>query len=265
MKSKMNLIEKLKEREEDLRRYLEIGSDVAKIPLYIFIAFSILYYIVFDLFIDYIVKTESILILLFMIITYLVIGYLTFSYIDKKIEIQREKDEEDIIPRTKEELERTAYHEAGHAIIARISCKSLYNQKISIDSMNDVLGYNELKKAKNEFFKSDMLAEIQMYLGGLLAEDIIYGYHSNGCCIDMENALEIADDMVYLFAMGERFIYIGEERERVAIKIIEEEREKAKEILKNNIEILKKLQKLLLEKRTLNKQEIEEFYQENGI
>lgn len=103
-----------------------------------------------------------------------------------------------------EEKKKTAYHEAGHAIIAY--CLDLDPvQQISIIPSGRALGYTLNPPAEDKYseYKSGLKKEISMLLGGRAAEEIIYGDVSGGASNDIQRATEIAKKMVTRLGMSD--------------------------------------------------------------
>ena len=103
------------------------------------------------------------------------------------------------------EKKNTAYHEAGHAIIAH-SLKSMDPvQQISIIPSGNALGYTLNPPAEDKYsvYKNELKDKIAMLLGGRAAEEIIFGDVSGGASNDIERATSIAKKMVTQLGMSE--------------------------------------------------------------
>ena len=103
-----------------------------------------------------------------------------------------------------DEKKKTAYHEAGHAIIAyRLDLDPV--QQISIIPSGRALGYtlNPPKEDKYSEYKSCLKKEISMLLGGRTAEEIIYGDVTGGASNDIERATKIAKKMITQLGMSD--------------------------------------------------------------
>ena len=107
--------------------------------------------------------------------------------------------------RKESELRKTAYHEAGHAIIAHVLPSMDPVQQISIIPSGNALGYtlNPPKEDKYSVYKSELKEKISMLLGGRAAEEIIFGDVSGGASNDIERATKTAKQMVTRLGMSD--------------------------------------------------------------
>jgi cell division protease FtsH len=103
------------------------------------------------------------------------------------------------------ERERTAYHEAGHAIISYLCEAKADTFKLSIVQRDRTLGvsWSHEKEETREFHYKEALAGIMTSLAGYVAERLVFGYHSSGVWGDFENIMRIAHSMVYVWGAGE--------------------------------------------------------------
>lgn len=108
--------------------------------------------------------------------------------------------------RLQSEYERrmTAYHEAGHAVIAHVSPQASPVHRISIVSRGQALGFTLTppERDKVQTTKSEMLDEIAVLLGGRTAEELIFKELTAGASSDIERATRIARAMVVDFGMS---------------------------------------------------------------
>ena len=102
------------------------------------------------------------------------------------------------------EKKNTAYHEAGHAMIAYLLDLDPV-QQISIIPSGRALGYtlNPPKEDKYSVYKGTLKKEISMLLGGRAAEEIIFGDVSGGASNDIQRATTIAKEMVTRLGMSD--------------------------------------------------------------
>ena len=107
--------------------------------------------------------------------------------------------------RKESELRKTAYHEAGHAIIAHVLPHIDPVQQISIIPSGNALGYtlNPPKEDRYSVYKSELKEKIAMLLGGRAAEEIIFGDVSGGASNDIERATKTAKQMVTRLGMSD--------------------------------------------------------------
>jgi len=183
-----------------------------------------------------------------------------------------------------EDRKLTAYHEAGHAIVAAFTPNADPVQKISIIPRGLALGYMMQLPVEDRYKvkKSDLLGQIDILLGGRVAEEMISGEYSTGASNDITRATDIARKMITDYGMSDRFKNValtsrgmsmtGQEQrepsfqreyaestqqyvdEEVA-RIMETEFAKAKKILENKRDILDNVSAALLEKETLDEKE----------
>ncbi len=103
-----------------------------------------------------------------------------------------------------EELRATALHEAGHAIIAYYRNQRQRIQVLTIVPSGGALGYlwRVDKEERHSKFKKDYLIDIEIGLGGMIAERMFYGENTSGVMSDLEKVGMIARRMVTSFGMG---------------------------------------------------------------
>ena len=183
-----------------------------------------------------------------------------------------------------EERKLTAYHEAGHALVAAFTPKADPVQKISIIPRGFALGYTLQLPLEDRFTvtRSDLLGRIDILLGGRIAEEMISGEYSTGAASDLTKAADIARKMITDYGMSDRFRNValtsrgmsmtGQERhepsfqreyaestqqyvdEEIA-RIIDTEYAKAGKILEEKRGVLDSIASTLLEKETLDEKE----------
>ena len=186
---------------------------------------------------------------------------------------------------TEKEKRLVAYHEAGHAVIGLKLENASVVQKITIIPRGQAGGYN-LMTPKEETYgktKSELLETITGYLGGRVAEELVFGDVTTGAYSDFQSSTRIARAMVTEYGMsslgpvqyehsgGSVFLgrdYLKEKNfsDQVALeidkevrKIIEECYEKAKTVISENRDLLDTITHYLLKLETLNKSDIDEI------
>lgn len=119
-----------------------------------------------------------------------------------KVMVGTEKRNSRITP---EEKKKTAYHEAGHAILAHILPTQDPVKRISIIPSGKALGYTLNPPVRDKFsvYKNELKERIVMLLGGRVAEKIIYGDVSGGASNDIKVATQTARDMVTKLGMSD--------------------------------------------------------------
>jgi len=188
---------------------------------------------------------------------------------------------------TQKEKEITAYHEAGHALVANSLPHCDPVQKVSIVSRGRAAGYTLKLPTEDRHFKtrSEFLDDISALLGGYASEEIIFKEISTGAAADLKEATEIARALVTRYGMNEKLgpavfgnseelIFLGREiateknySEKTAaqideevIKIIKNAYERAKKILIQKRKKLEALAKMLIEKETIEKEELDKLF-----
>ncbi len=192
---------------------------------------------------------------------------------------------------SKHEREITAYHEAGHALVASVLPYADPVQKISIISRGRAAGYtlklpDEDRKMAS---KKEFLDDIAMTLGGYVTEEMIFDDLTTGPSNDLQVIANLARDMVTKYGMsttlgpialegtGGRLIGGGVSQDRgysleIAKQIDDEVREiietgkrRAKEILVQHRKALDAVAKRLLEVETLEREEYEAILKAQGV
>lgn len=105
----------------------------------------------------------------------------------------------------KEERSMTAYHEAGHAVIAHVSKHSDPVHRISIVSRGQALGFTLTPPERDKFqtTKSELIDRIAVLLGGRSAEQLVFNEQTAGASSDIERATRIARAMVMEYGMSD--------------------------------------------------------------
>ena len=119
-----------------------------------------------------------------------------------KIAVGKQKRKNKIKP---QEKLKTAYHEAGHALLAYFLPSQDPVRQISIIPSGRALGYtlNPPVEDKYSVYKNELKEDIAMLLGGRAAEEIVFGDVSGGASNDIQRATKIARDMVTVYGMSE--------------------------------------------------------------
>ena len=186
---------------------------------------------------------------------------------------------------TETERKLVAYHEAGHAVIGLRLENASVVQKITIVPRGQAGGYNLMMPKEETYFRTrkQLIETITGYLGGRVAEEIIFKDVSTGAYNDFENATHIARAMVTEYGMSSLgpiqyeqpngSVFLGRDylkdknfSDQIALeidkevrKIIEECYEEAKKVISENLNLLSTIAEYLLKLETLNKTDIEEI------
>lgn len=166
-----------------------------------------------------------------------------------------------------EERKMVAYHEAGHAVIGLKLKHAQKVQKITIIPRGSAGGYNLMIPEKETFFSSKkrMLANIISYLGGRAAEELVFDDISSGSYDDFKQATEIAGLMVTKYGMSDLGVMQDTKFSNKNLidaeikKIVDQCYQEAQKIITKNKILLNKIVILLLEKETINKEEIDKL------
>ena len=177
----------------------------------------------------------------------------------------------------------TAYHEAGHAIIAKSLQMGDSVHEVSIIPRGMAGGYTSTRPIDDDdhYTLSRLNNRISMLMGGRIAEEIVFNDITAGASSDIKRATEIARKMVTEWGMSKKlgFLSYGKSEEvflgrdyqlqnsysDATAKIIDEEVKviidenylKAKQILQDKHEVLENMAKLLLEKETIYEAEVD--------
>jgi cell division protease FtsH len=117
-----------------------------------------------------------------------------------------------------EERRNTAYHESGHAVVAKLLPKADPVHKVTIMPRGWALGLTwqlpEFDRISN--YRDKMLEEISILFGGRIAEEIFMHQMSTGASNDFERATKLARDMVTRYGMSDTLgtmVYVGSDQE----------------------------------------------------
>ncbi len=183
-----------------------------------------------------------------------------------------------------EEKRNTAYHEAGHALVAKLLPGADPIHKVTIIPRGMALGLTQQLPIdeKHTYGKEYLLNNLVILFGGRVAEELVLEHTTTGAGNDIEKATDLAHRMVCEWGMSEKLgpmtfgkkeeeIFLGRDftqkvdySESTAIeidaevrRIIQESYHKAKDLLKTNLRLLHKVAESLLEKEVLDGSEID--------
>lgn len=107
---------------------------------------------------------------------------------------------------TPEERKRVSYHESGHAIVAAAAGKLEDVHRVSILSRGRGLGVASIQGESEALLltRSQLIAQLVTAMAGMASEELIFGEPSTGAEHDLEQASDIARDMIGRFGMGTR-------------------------------------------------------------
>lgn len=180
----------------------------------------------------------------------------------------------------------TAYHEGGHALVAKLTPGTDPIHKVTIIPRGLALGITQQLPVEDKYTlsKAYLNNTITVLLGGRAAEEIIFGEQTSGAGNDLERATEIARKMICEWGMSDKVgpvtfgkreeqIFLGKElarhkdySEATALEIDKEIRrvvtenyKRAKAILEENIDLLHKLAEALLEREVVDGKELDDL------
>jgi cell division protease FtsH len=185
---------------------------------------------------------------------------------------------------SEEEKKNTAYHEAGHTLVAKLIPGTDPVHKVSIIPRGRALGMTmQLPiEDKHSYSRESLLNRIAVLMGGRAAEEIIFSTMTTGAGNDIERATEIARKMVCEWGMSPRLgpvsfgkkeeqIFLGREMathknysEATAVeidaeirRIVDENYSRVVQLLSLNVDILHRLSGELIEKENLSGEEVD--------
>jgi cell division protease FtsH len=183
----------------------------------------------------------------------------------------------------------TAYHEAGHALVARMLPHADPVMKVSIVARGMMGGYTRILPEEERFFwtRKQFEAQIAVAMAGQVAEELIYGEKSTGASNDIQQATSLARRMVTEYGMSpklgplafgrkEEMVFLGREiseqrnySDQIAFEIDKEIRgiiddayATAKQILTDYRDKLEEIAMLLIERETIEGPEMEALFSE---
>ena len=186
-----------------------------------------------------------------------------------------------------EERRLIAYHEGGHAMVAHILPNTDEVHKITVIPRGRALGYTLTLPEQDKFLmtREQLRDELAMLMGGRVAEEIVAGDVTTGAQNDIERATKVARQMVTEYGMSDTIgprtlgqkqgeVFLGRDwgstpdySDAVAFEIdqevrqlIDEAHDVALDILTENRAKLDALAAVLLEKETLDREEVEKFF-----
>jgi len=192
---------------------------------------------------------------------------------------------------SEEEKRNTAYHEAGHALVAKLLPGADPIHKVTIIPRGMALGLTQQLPIdeKHTYAKEYLLNNLVILFGGRVAEELVLNHMTTGAGNDIEKATDLARRMVCEWGMSEKLgpmtfgkkeeeIFLGRDftqkvdySESTAIeidaevrRIIQDSYYKAKDLLKTNIRLLHKVAETLLEREVLDGTEIDSLVREFG-
>jgi cell division protease FtsH len=192
---------------------------------------------------------------------------------------------------SQEERRNTAYHEAGHALVAKLLPGADPVHKVSIIPRGMALGVTQQVPLddRHSYTKEYILNSLTIRFGGRAAEELILGHITTGAADDIEKATDWARKMVCEWGMSDKLgpMTFGKKEEQIFLgrdftqlqdysdhtaveidaevrRIISESYQQAKDLLSANLEVLHKIAEVLLDKEVLDGPEIDEIMRTFG-
>lgn len=187
---------------------------------------------------------------------------------------------------TEDEKKNTAYHESGHAVVARLLPESDPVHKVTIVPRGRALGLTMQLPEQDRYAynRQYLLTRIAILFGGRIAEEIFMHQMTTGASNDFERATQLARDMVTRYGMSERMgpmvyaenegeVFLGRsvtktthvsERTMQAVdeevrRIIDEQYAIARRLIEENRDKMEVMAQALLQWETINKEQIDEI------
>jgi cell division protease FtsH len=204
-----------------------------------------------------------------------------FEYAKDKVMMGAER--RSMLLSEKEKL-TTAYHESGHALVAKKLSNADPVHKLTIVPRGMALGVmQQLPEAdKHTYSRSYWMDQLAVFFGGRVAEELVFNEMNTGASSDIQRATEIARRMVCEWGMSEALgpihyntkeehVFLGRELgkarehseaiqleiDREVKRILDSQYNVAKGIVADNLEVLHNLSKAVMEKETLDADDIE--------
>lgn len=204
------------------------------------------------------------------------------AYANDKVRFGKERRSLEL---TKEEISRTAYHEAGHAIVSLASKHCDPVEKVTVIPRGMALGatYTLPRGNRVGYWKQELVEIMAMIMGGRAAEEVFIGDISSGAQSDINRVTHLARSMVCEWGMSERLGQVAfEERSDSYLgggqsvvkpysdqtaqviddevkKLIQEAHQRATELMHQHKEQVELMAKMLIEFETLDAQDVQDI------
>jgi len=187
---------------------------------------------------------------------------------------------------TETEKRTTAYHEAGHALVARLLPAADPLHKVTIIPRGRALGLTQQlpQDDRHTYSRDFLLDSISILMGGRVAEELAFHQRTTGASNDIERATQLARRMVCEWGMSEEMgpvsfgkreeqVFLGRDiaqhrdySEQTAIhidnevrRIVDDNHQRAREILTQHFDILTSIADALLERETLTLKDVDQI------
>jgi ATP-dependent Zn protease len=186
--------------------------------------------------------------------------------------------------KTKNQAFQSAVHQAGHTIVCynnKICRNNL--RRVTIEHFGESKGEVLILADEKQLTKEDLLSLIDMYLGGVIAEEIVFGKNhvASGCGKDLNKAGKVVDELVKRLGMSVEwgFSIVDEGKnlknehkisqtsrnviDAACQDVLKDSEKRVRRIISQNVEKLKDLAEKLEKERTIMKGEMVEIFREN--
>src|SRR5437588_306055 len=172
---------------------------------------------------------------------------------------------------TEKERRILAYHEGGHALLSHLMGDASPVSKVTIVSRGQALGYTLHLPSEDRYMqtKEELVDLMKIALAGRAAEQVVFGRVTNGAASDLEKATQIARSMVFEWGMSDNVASrtmradnyaLSEETKRLRdseqARLTDEAYSEAVRLVKKHRGALDRIATALLEKETLDKEEL---------
>jgi cell division protease FtsH len=191
-----------------------------------------------------------------------------------------------------EERRNTAYHEAGHALVAKLIPGTDPVHKVTIIPRGMALGLTQQVPIddRHTYTREFLTNNLAILFGGRVAEELCLQHMTTGAGNDLERATELARKMVCEWGMSERLgpmtfgkkeeqIFLGrdftqlqdysdgtaEEIDKEVRRLIQDSYDRAKSLLTANLRVLHRMAEVLLEKESIDGPDIDEIVKQYGV
>ena len=165
---------------------------------------------------------------------------------------------------SKEELLRVAVHEAGHAVVGELVRPGSVSS-VTITSRGRALGYVRQSPEDDRFLYTEeaLQGEIRRCLAGTVAEELVLGSTSTGASSDFMQAVELAQRIIWSGMSSLGIIHEDtvprEQLHEVQTRILNEERDFVRSMLRSQIELLERIANILLAKESISGEELRQI------
>jgi cell division protease FtsH len=191
-----------------------------------------------------------------------------------------------------EEKRNTSYHEAGHAVVAKLLPGTDPVHKVTVIPRGQALGLTMQlpTEDRHSYYKDFLINNLAILMGGRIAEEVFIGRISTGAGNDIERATDLARKMVTVWGMSDKMGPLtyghaqgdpfmgrdqgrGQEYSEVTSNEIDQEirglvvgsYERATQLIKDHKDVLIAVAEALIERETLDAKELDEIFADQGV